>query len=274
MSYPTVVGNQSSCRLCSARQNRPNPSAKSFRGSVATANGNAGRFWGRPTPPFDAEVPRPHPTFHDFDNPKYLILTVPPLTPLTPAAFDDRNSRRSLITRVTMSTGSHSAQSHNVAKKAKGGYTRQRRGCLTCRQRKKKCDQASPLCGHCLRLNLVCKREPPRELHKPDVWGEDDVEAGRALTFPSASGIPTSRRSGKNIDEPPRPSICDPLDLFIPTVFGGKDPSTNRRSMMRYYTSTLANMLSATWENNCFLSGASHSLWTRLLPHLSFKSLR
>lgn len=137
----------------------------------------------------------------------------------------------------------------------KGGYTRQRRGCLTCRQRKKKCDQGLPICGHCSRLNLVCKHEKPREVIS-GVGGED---VGRD----SAGSEPRQRwdydnsasPQGDNVSEVLRVSkIFEPLDFARP-----KDSvdhlSSSRRTMMRYYTSTLAIMLSATAENNCFLSG-------------------
>lgn len=137
----------------------------------------------------------------------------------------------------------------------KGGYTRQRRGCLTCRQRKKKCDQGLPICGHCSRLNLVCKQEKPREVVS-SVGGEDGARD-------SAGSEPRQRwdydqsasPQADNASELLRVSkIFEPLDFVRP-----KDSvdhlSSSRRTMMRYYTSTLAIMLSATAENNCFLSG-------------------
>jgi Fungal Zn(2)-Cys(6) binuclear cluster domain len=44
---------------------------------------------------------------------------------------------------------------------------RSRWGCNTCRKRKVKCDEGRPICGHCIRLNLVCDYDPsaagPRE---------------------------------------------------------------------------------------------------------------
>ncbi|KAF8531205.1 fungal-specific transcription factor domain-containing protein [Trichophaea hybrida] len=38
---------------------------------------------------------------------------------------------------------------------------RTRSGCLTCKQRRKKCDEALPICGDCSRLGLPCQRSPP-----------------------------------------------------------------------------------------------------------------
>ncbi|WWC71934.1 uncharacterized protein I206_105893 [Kwoniella pini CBS 10737] len=36
-------------------------------------------------------------------------------------------------------------------------HRRRKDGCLTCRQRRVRCDRAKPLCGHCERLNRVCR---------------------------------------------------------------------------------------------------------------------
>ncbi|PTB70912.1 hypothetical protein BBK36DRAFT_1175966 [Trichoderma citrinoviride] len=132
----------------------------------------------------------------------------------------------------------------------KGGYTRQRRGCLTCRQRKKKCDQGLPICGHCSRLNLVCKHEKPRQLSSSaGAWGEDAPYWGRS----SQQHLVIAQ--GDHGSELLRlTKIAEPLDVVRPDDGVGCDWSSSRRTMMRYYTSTLAIMLSATAENNCFLS--------------------
>ncbi|KAL7821002.1 fungal-specific transcription factor domain-containing protein [Trichoderma gracile] len=141
----------------------------------------------------------------------------------------------------------------------KGGYTRQRRGCLTCRQRKKKCDQGLPICGHCSRLNLVCKHEKPRQLSS--AWSEDAVEdPGVLSSSPQARSYWGSQHpalaQGDHVSELLRlTKVAEPLDLVRPDDAVGYDWSSSRRTMMRYYTSTLAIMLSATAENNCFLSG-------------------
>ncbi|KAL7928175.1 fungal-specific transcription factor domain-containing protein [Trichoderma chlorosporum] len=136
----------------------------------------------------------------------------------------------------------------------KGGYTRQRRGCVTCRQRKKKCDQGLPICGHCSRLNLVCKHEKPRQLSS--AWNEDAVEdVGISRSRPYWGSQHPIPLQGNHISELVRlTKISEPLDLVCPKDPVGYDWSSSRRTMMRYYTSTLAIMLSATAENNCFLS--------------------
>ncbi|KAI8941966.1 hypothetical protein NX059_000076 [Plenodomus lindquistii] len=41
---------------------------------------------------------------------------------------------------------------------------RSRQGCLTCRQRRKRCDNHQPQCNNCTRLNLSCAWQAPRKL--------------------------------------------------------------------------------------------------------------
>ncbi|EMT70241.1 Transcriptional activator protein UGA3 [Fusarium odoratissimum] len=126
------------------------------------------------------------------------------------------------------------------------GYTRQKRGCLTCRQRKKKCDQLYPICSHCLRLNLVCKREPPRSvLPSPGAaTGGSEVTETRAVRTPSID------QQIKEVTQ-----LCQPLGLSLePGDANSKNLVGSRRVMLRYYTVTLAFLLTTNLENNCFLS--------------------
>lgn len=41
---------------------------------------------------------------------------------------------------------------------------RSRTGCLTCRRRRKRCDNRQPHCANCTRLNLACEWQPRRKL--------------------------------------------------------------------------------------------------------------
>jgi transcriptional activator protein UGA3 len=41
---------------------------------------------------------------------------------------------------------------------------RSRTGCLTCRTRRKRCDNRGPQCANCIRLNLTCEWQPQRNL--------------------------------------------------------------------------------------------------------------
>ncbi|KAF2742833.1 putative Zn(II)2Cys6 transcription factor-like protein [Sporormia fimetaria CBS 119925] len=68
---------------------------------------------------------------------------------------------------------------------------RSRQGCLTCRRRRKRCDQQEPKCGACVRLNLVCEWQEQRQIVKrtvePSPREEDSTspETEAAVTCPN-----------------------------------------------------------------------------------------
>lgn len=59
---------------------------------------------------------------------------------------------------------------------------RVRTGCLTCRRRKKKCDEAKPVCRGCERNGFECKWPRPHEIPRPrrDSKGQKDRRGGAA----------------------------------------------------------------------------------------------
>ncbi|KAF4806900.1 Zinc cluster transcription factor CZF1 [Colletotrichum siamense] len=125
--------------------------------------------------------------------------------------------------------------------------TRQRRGCLTCRRRKKKCHEQYPFCSHCLRLNLVCRWEEPRE-----------VTVGTE-SFKSTSSVGSANSilsSGPHLVDINRLGVYA-LPKHGPSPCGGAgedDLISSRRMMLRYYTTSLVFMLTNNLHNNCFLS--------------------
>ncbi|KAK2021866.1 hypothetical protein LX32DRAFT_223916 [Colletotrichum zoysiae] len=127
----------------------------------------------------------------------------------------------------------------------RGGRTRQRRGCLTCRYRKKKCHQEYPVCNHCSRLNLVCRWEGPRDLQPcaPRSRKIRKPEGSDSIQYPGLGHL----------------GIYDPLACGSAISNGARgspdDIVGSRRMMLRYYTATLVFMLTNNVHNNCFLSG-------------------
>ncbi|KAI1051692.1 hypothetical protein LB506_003329 [Fusarium annulatum] len=124
----------------------------------------------------------------------------------------------------------------------RGGYTRQKRGCLRCRQR----HVEGLMHHHCLRLNLVCKREPPRSvLPSPGAaTGGSEATETRVMRTPSID------QQIKEVTQ-----LGQPLGLSLePGDADSKDLVGSRRVMLRYYTVTLAFLLTTNLENNCFLS--------------------
>ncbi|TVY70497.1 Transcriptional activator protein UGA3 [Fusarium oxysporum f. sp. cubense] len=131
-----------------------------------------------------------------------------------------------------LSTSSLDSPSAPLAKKrTKKPFTRQQHGCLTCRQRRKKCDTRVPVCGDCTRLNLICEYQAPRRVRKSPPAGSAVIRHPDAHT-----------------------GISEPVDMIRPDDGHSADLSMSRRSMLRYYTTTLAQMLSTNTENNCFIS--------------------
>ncbi|KAK2033493.1 hypothetical protein LX32DRAFT_73146 [Colletotrichum zoysiae] len=67
----------------------------------------------------------------------------------------------------------------------KTGHTRSKAGCLSCRRRRKKCDEQLPVCGDCRRLRLECCPpsigigiEAEQVAHTPETLALSDPEAG------------------------------------------------------------------------------------------------
>jgi hypothetical protein len=115
--------------------------------------------------------------------------------------------------------------------------------------RRKKCDEIYPICGHCKRLNLICRREEPRALAIVSTKTDDIPEAQHGCGDQSSS----PKRECMELMTIPRSP--DPTDLLMmANIHGGID----RRFFMKYYTQVLANLVSTNHENNSFLTGKSN----------------
>ncbi|KAJ5223074.1 transcriptional regulator family: Fungal Specific TF [Penicillium citrinum] len=118
----------------------------------------------------------------------------------------------------------------------KRGTTRERTGCVTCRQRKKRCDLGYPVCRECVRLNYMCKWEEPRSVTQSSsstksITSTNDVTNAPFRLF----GTP------------------DPILFWVDEHADCTSPSS-RRHFLRYYTQTFTHLLTTNIENNSFLS--------------------
>ncbi|OAA60209.1 Zn(2)-C6 fungal-type DNA-binding domain protein [Niveomyces insectorum RCEF 264] len=97
-----------------------------------------------------------------------------------------------------------------------GGHTRSGRsgprsrfGCVTCKQRRVRCDEAHPICGHCRRLQLECRYQPPvptrRKRHQPQSQevGQNAIPA--TLPLPPESQEPLLQQPQQQPQLPPAP---------------------------------------------------------------------
>ncbi|MCJ1285744.1 hypothetical protein MMC26_005085 [Xylographa opegraphella] len=78
-------------------------------------------------------------------------------------------------------------QSHQSASQVKVTKGRSKTGCLTCRRRKKKCDEAKPCCLNCQKNAVVCEGYTPKQ-----VWrsGKDRTTEVRRVSFTVPRGLP------------------------------------------------------------------------------------
>jgi transcriptional activator protein UGA3 len=88
---------------------------------------------------------------------------------------------------------------------------RSRTGCLTCRTRRKRCDNAQPRCANCKRLNLLCEWQSPRSI----------------VTEPSSSQS-SSKSPELQVTVPLRNSL-DPWDALP------GDGEAERMHLLQYY---------------------------------------
>ncbi|KAJ5574157.1 uncharacterized protein N7459_008584 [Penicillium hispanicum] len=65
---------------------------------------------------------------------------------------------------------------------------RSKTGCITCRRRKKKCDETKPACLNCQKNAVVCEGYPPKEIWKS---GRQKIADGTKILIPTCSETDT-----------------------------------------------------------------------------------
>ncbi|KFY25971.1 hypothetical protein V493_04337 [Pseudogymnoascus sp. VKM F-4281 (FW-2241)] len=117
---------------------------------------------------------------------------------------------------------------------------RNRTGCLTCRQRKKRCDGVREKCGHCSRLNLVCHWQTPQDI----------ITKPRARSF-----SPTELyQLDESLSALPLPKLPNPTNFLESEYSQSAQRSASRKLALRYYIQSFTPMLTTNLENNGFLS--------------------
>lgn len=97
---------------------------------------------------------------------------------------------------------------------------RVRTGCLTCRRRKKKCDEAKPVCRGCERNRFECKWPGPHEIPRPRRYSA--AAAGRAQDSGAGQKERTTGRGGSagvvDTAQGDEPSMDQLLDFLANTT--------------------------------------------------------
>ncbi|KAJ9133358.1 Transcriptional regulatory protein pro1 [Coniochaeta hoffmannii] len=124
------------------------------------------------------------------------------------------------------------AAANASAKQKSQMHRRSRTGCYTCRLRRKKCDEGSPMCSACKHLGLVCEYKRPmwwsnndaRRKHKDDI---KMIIKRKKLSEKSSHSIQTSMPSPPGLSHslPTSATFSDPLDrtrsASIDSHYGG-----------------------------------------------------
>ncbi|KAJ9150522.1 putative C6 transcription factor [Coniochaeta hoffmannii] len=141
------------------------------------------------------------------------------------------------------------------------GKLRSREGCLTCRSRRVKCDEARPVCGNCQKSNRDCRLELRREAQirfhrRRDVSPSKTPEGIRTATSNSSSP-PTSVHHGSvqgGSVQLLQPGSASP-DFHVPSPWPGpaspqnliaKALTRHEASLVHYYSIHLGKWLDCT----------------------------
>ncbi|EON63900.1 hypothetical protein W97_03128 [Coniosporium apollinis CBS 100218] len=152
-----------------------------------------------------------------------------------------------------------------VSKTPKG---RSKTGCITCRRRKKKCDETKPICVHCQKNNVHCEGYPPRAY-----WKSGKQRAEEGSECPQALGLCVSADRYKV----QRPNVEIPREL--PVLIEGVETDIDR-FFLQHFNLNLSKVLTLFTEkrnpfNEVLLpmalrhKGLMHSLLCLSGSHLS-----
>ncbi|RDW60680.1 hypothetical protein BP6252_12063 [Coleophoma cylindrospora] len=149
------------------------------------------------------------------------------------------NSPATQFSDTTIAVESDSKPKAKTQTKKRTGTTRLRTGCLTCRKRRKKCDEVYPICGHCTRLNLVCGREEPRALSPdPFIQGNNGGDVNAQVE----KAVLQRRRFSILIPNPSPATILPPAH------------ERSQRYLLKYYAQVLSMLCSTSVESNSFIN--------------------
>ncbi|KAK1753043.1 transcriptional regulatory protein moc3 [Echria macrotheca] len=172
--------------------------------------------------------------------------------PLTPMALPnpDRASSQPRTKRPRGRPRKHPLPPNVAANKITKG--RSKTGCLTCRKRKKKCDEAKPRCLNCEKNSVICEGYPEKQ-----IW-----------------------KSGKERAEEECMRICNLSMMAVQPIFPGLE-TVEDRIFWKHYNEHLSTVLTVEGEHkNAFKDmmiplavknqGLMHSILSLASKHIDF----
>ncbi|GJN77716.1 C6 sexual development transcription factor (pro1) [Purpureocillium lilacinum] len=128
-------------------------------------------------------------------------------------------------------------------------HRRSRTGCFTCRLRRKKCDEGTPMCTACKHLGLQC------EYKRPMWWSNNDA---RRRHKEDIKNIIKRKKLAEKSSHPIQTSVCSPpgLSHSLPTSATFTDPMDRTRS------ASIDSHFSAGFNFNSPPNGADYGVYT------------
>lgn len=141
-------------------------------------------------------------------------------------------------------------------------HTKSRKGCVTCKRRRVKCDEAKPICGKCEHMGIDCHYAPAAVSEKRNsVVEEDSDESGTTSDM--------HRRKSSNSSHPslsPNMPMNSPLGGSMPCMSYGYSGSLNLLDLrlMYHYTTKV-------WPTITAAGISEERIWSEDIPMLAFR---
>ncbi|SPJ78437.1 uncharacterized protein FTOL_06826 [Fusarium torulosum] len=143
-------------------------------------------------------------------------------------------------------------------------HTKSRTGCLNCKRRKVKCDEARPACFHCARHGVPCSlsSQPPTNFSASSVDSGSDAYSAR---FPNLAPSTPGSLDNHDLGDSPDPSFnflqSSPTDKIAP--FPPHELWAHDCELMHHYCTMTAESLSIRRDLTY--------VWTVALPRLGYQ---
>lgn len=160
---------------------------------------------------------------------------------LSPISEDDLSRRSSSVEDSESPPGCENMQLvRRVANTRVKRVSRTRSGCITCKARRKKCDEALPVCGDCARLGFICQR-PPLGPSTSTVIAKAGKQPRRvSITHCSRTSPPISKPRFNNAAAVPSEFIPPPMGTL--RLYDGCTPE--EQHLLQHYTHVVCRSLS------------------------------
>lgn len=141
--------------------------------------------------------------------------------------------------------------------------TRSRTGCLTCRRRRKKCDEHKPQCHNCLRNSLECDGYQTRIAWEPGKRRRNVQRSMRAQDDREEEQLSDKSSPGPQRPTPVHEALVPKPRPSLPSLIDGVETVSEKR-LYHHFSSVLTQLLVLQNSNDC------NPIATAILPLSAF----